>query len=105
MHPPKDKLDELVRRVVDASHPLRIVLFGSAARGEMTADSDLDVLVVVPDGTHRRRTAMVLYDRLSGFGVPVEFVVATVGDLDRYSGVPGLVYGAAVANGRELYAA
>ena len=35
---------------MEAVHPLRIILFGSAARGEMGADSDLDVLVVMPDG-------------------------------------------------------
>lgn len=35
---------------MDAVHPLRIILSGSAVRGEMTPGSDLDVLVVMPDG-------------------------------------------------------
>jgi UTP:GlnB (protein PII) uridylyltransferase len=39
-------LDEAVRRVVDVAHPDRIILFGSAARGQMGPDSDLDLLVV-----------------------------------------------------------
>ncbi|RAX50572.1 hypothetical protein DQ353_03210 [Arthrobacter sp. AQ5-05] len=29
--------------------PLAVTMFGSAARGEMTLDSDIDVLVVLPD--------------------------------------------------------
>lgn len=29
------KLDELVRRIVETAAPRRIILFGSAARGEM----------------------------------------------------------------------
>jgi predicted nucleotidyltransferase len=42
-------LGEIVRRLVDAYQPERIYLFGSWARGEQNADSDYDLLVVVPD--------------------------------------------------------
>ena len=41
-------LDELVRRILAVTQPIKIILFGSAARGAMGADSDIDVLVVVP---------------------------------------------------------
>lgn len=44
-------LDELVKRTVEAVRPLRIILFGSAARGEMGPDSDIDLLVVMPEGS------------------------------------------------------
>ena len=47
MQPDQAKLDELVRRIVEAVHPLRIILFGSAARGDWTEDSDVDVLVLL----------------------------------------------------------
>ena len=57
MRPDPTVINDLVRRIVDAVHPLRIILFGSATRGEMGADSDLDVLIVMPEGIHRRRTA------------------------------------------------
>ena len=33
-------LAEVVRRIVEVAHPDRIVLFGSAARGQMGPDSD-----------------------------------------------------------------
>ena len=39
-------LDDIVRRVVEVARPERIVLFGSAARGEMGPHSDVDLLVV-----------------------------------------------------------
>ena len=42
-------LREIVRRLVEAYHPLRIYLFGSKARGTAGPDSDYDILVVVPD--------------------------------------------------------
>jgi hypothetical protein len=42
---------------------------------------------------------------LRGFGAPVDIVVATPGELERYGASPGLVYHPALTEGRELYAA
>lgn len=53
MHPDSQIIDNLVERIVETVHSLRIILFGSAVRGEMREGSDLEVLVVMPDGTHR----------------------------------------------------
>ena len=100
-----DKLDELVRRIVEAVHPLRIILFGSAARGEASSRSDLDVLVVMPGGTHRRRTARHVYGHLLGIGIPVDVIVATPVDLEKYRDSPGLIYREVLREGRQLYAA
>lgn len=36
------------RRIEREFHPRQIVLFGSHARGDATADSDVDLLVVMP---------------------------------------------------------
>ena len=98
------KVDEIVRRIIDALHPLRIILFGSAARGQMGPNSDLDILVVMPEGTHRRHTAMSLYPLMKGLGVPVDFVVATPSDLERHKNSWCLVYSHALREGKELYA-
>jgi len=43
------KLREIVQRLADAYHPLRIYLFGSKARGTAGPDSDYDLLIVVSD--------------------------------------------------------
>ena len=105
MQPDQQQLTELVRQIVEAVHPLRLVLFGSAARGDMRADSDLDLLVVVPEGTHRRHTAQFLYRHLRGVTVPFELIVATPSDLERYGRNPSLIYRAALEEGQALYAA
>ena len=99
------QLDEAVRRVVEAVHPLRVVLFGSAARGELRVDSDVDLLVVMPNGTHRRRTAQLLYQSLAGVGVSVDIVVATPDDLSKHGNTIGLIYRSALRDGKEVYAA
>ena len=96
-------LDDLVRRIVAAVHPLRIILFGSAARGKMGPNSDLDVLVVMPDGVHRRKTAQYIYRQMMGFGFAKDIIVATQNDLIIYKDNPGLIYQQALAEGIELY--
>ena len=74
MNSDTDVLDRLVRRIVDLVQPQKIILFGSAARGEMEPGSDIDVLVVVPEGVHRRKTAQRLYRQIKGLGVPFDII-------------------------------
>jgi uncharacterized protein len=96
---------EAVERIVEQAHPLRVILFGSTARDEQGAESDVDLLVVMPEGTHKRRTAQMLYRRLRGLPVPVDIVVTTEADLDRQKDNPGLIYRTILREGRVLYAA
>jgi predicted nucleotidyltransferase len=105
MYPDPKILDDLVRRIVEVVHPRQIILFGSAARGDMGPQSDIDVLVVVPDGTHRRHTAQRIYQHLIGLGAAVDVVVATESDLQQYGNNFSLVYYPALHEGRAIYAA
>jgi predicted nucleotidyltransferase len=100
-----EKIDELVRQIVEAVHPLRIILFGSAVRGEVGPDSDVDVLVVMPEGTHRRHTAQHLYLEIKGIVFPFDILVATPGDLEKHRHNPGLIYKTILEEGKTLYAA
>lgn len=97
-------LDEIVRRIVETAHPRKIILFGSAARGEMGLNSDLDILVVVPSGVHRRNTARSIYRNLIGVGVAVDIVVVTEKDIKRYRDNIGMVIKPALEQGKSLYA-
>jgi len=105
MKPTQEVLDELGRRIVAEVGPLRIVLFGSAARGEAQPGSDIDLLIVMPDGAHRRRTAQHLYGRLGSDRPPVDLVVATESDILDHGDAPGSAYRTALHEGRELHAA
>ena len=98
-------LDHLVRRIVEVARPDRIVLFGSAARGEMGPDSDLDVLVVKSGVEHRRRLAQDIYMNLSGVGVGVDLIVLTPEDLEAQRDSVGSIVGPALNEGRVIYAA
>ena len=103
--PSEATLRELVRGIVESVHPLRIILFGSAARGQMGPHSDLDVLVVMPDGAHRRQTAIRLYSDLAELGIAKEFVVVTESDVRDLGDNPSLVLYPALREGKELYRA
>ena len=105
MVPDSATLDTIVRSIVDLVHPLRIILFGSAVRGEMGPDSDLDLLIVVRDGVHRRQTAQMLYRQMPDTDIPLEFVVASQDDVQRYGDSVGLILRQALREGKELYAA
>jgi len=98
-------LDELVQRIVETVRPRRILLFGSAARGQMGPNSDLDILVIMPDGIHRRRTAQDIYRGLLGMGIAKDVVVVTESDIRKYGDNPSLVLFPALREGRELYCA
>ena len=100
-----EQISDLIKRIVEAVDPVRIILFGSTARGEAGRHSDIDVLVVVKEGSHRRKSAQVIYHWLLGFGIPVDVVVATPSDMEQYHDSPGLVYREAIRDGIELYAA
>ena len=102
---PEEVLSTVVERIAAAVHPTRIVLFGSAARGQTGPGSDLDLLVVMPDGTHRRHTAKAIYQALGGAGIAKDVVVVTEADVRDHADNPSLVLCAALREGREVYAA
>ena len=98
-------LNELVRRIVDAVHPLRIILFGSAARGDMGPHSDLDVLVILPAGAYTARAEDEIYRRMWGFGFAKDVIVVTEDDVRRHSSNPYLIIHTALTQGKDLYRA
>ena len=95
-------LDEIVRRIVAVAQPEKILLFGSAARGEMGRHSDVDLLVV-KDGADRRRTATMIYRRLHGVGAAVDVTVVTPDDVARYRDSHALIIKPALHDGRVVY--
>jgi uncharacterized protein len=69
----------------------------------MGPNSDLDILVVMPDGVHRRRTAQTIYRRLLGLGLPKDIVVVTESDVREHGANPAMVLYPALREGREFY--
>jgi predicted nucleotidyltransferase len=100
--PIESMIQEAVRRIVAVAAPERIILFGSAARGEMTPESDLDVLVI-KSGAHRLHLTQDIYAALVGLNYSVDVIVATPEDIVRYGNSPALVFQSAMRDGRVVY--
>jgi predicted nucleotidyltransferase len=80
----RELLDETVRRVAEALDPEEIYLFGSHAYGTPDQDSDVDLMVVVPDTTvptHKR--AIPAYQALRGLLVPTDILVVTRPEFEK----------------------
>ena len=68
----------IAQRLEKALHPDAIYLFGSHARGDANADSDLDLLVIVPASNQTRYLRSVEARRLvSDITAPKDIVVLT----------------------------
>ena len=100
-----DDLARLIDEIVRIAQPLRIVLFGSFARRGADAAHDIDLLVVVAEGTNRRGASSRLYGAIRGVRTPFDIVVATPSDLEGRRGEDGLVYAAIARDGTEVFAA
>lgn len=98
-------IEQLIRKIVEIANPLKIFLFGSAAKDEMNANSDIDLMVVMPDGTHRIKTTQQIYRQLFGFGFPVDIVVTTPSILEKHKDNIGLIYRKILKEGKEVYLA
>ena len=102
--------DSELQRVVDAIvsrfSPTLLMLFGSAARGDVRASSDYDLMVVMPDGTDRRRTAQAIYRVLAdvrGRSRGVDIVVVTEGEFARGRDDLGTIVRVVHQEGRDLF--
>ena len=93
-----------VERIVKVADPLRVVVFGSYARGDAAPGSDLDLLVVLPEVGRRRDAAVALRRALADLPVPKDVVVASAAEAERRRDSPWHIVGLALREGREVYA-
>ena len=96
-------ISTMVDRIVGQFHPTRVVLFGSRARGTASDWSDVDLLVVMPDGTDRRQTAIEMHVALGDLPAAKDIVVTTPAHIAQRGHVIGTVLRPALREGKVLY--
>jgi predicted nucleotidyltransferase len=96
-------LREIIRRIVAAIDPDRIILFGSRARGEGAPASDYDLLAVKSDGTRTLLLEQAAYSAMLGIPASVDIVVETPERLERFRNAPGMMVSAALREGVTVY--
>jgi uncharacterized protein len=100
-----EMLSTATRLLVEAAAPLRIILFGSHARGEAHASSDLDLLVVLPAVASRRRETARLLALLARNRIRADVVVTSAEFFAAWRDVPGTVLFDAAREGKVVYEA
>ncbi len=93
---------ELVKAVVRAAKPEKIVLFGSAARGEMGPNSDYDLLVIKRGKFKDWRVMRDIYHKMPGIAA-VDTVLVTAEDAERYRDTHCLVICLALREEKVIY--
>lgn len=102
---PESNRDKLVRQIIDLTSPVAIFLFGSAANKDLLPKNDIDILVVLSDGSSVRSQTYLLNRKVDRNGYSIDFVVVSETDFavqrENYWSV---VY-SAIHQGEKIYAA
>jgi predicted nucleotidyltransferase len=100
-------IQELIEAIVQAAHPLRVILFGSRARGTSGPDSDTDLLIVQAEADAVHRSRWQELQRIRGavrhFPVPKDLLLYRPQEFDYWRDSLNHVIGRAVREGIVMY--
>ena len=100
----RQTLDDIIQRVVEIAQPEKIILFGSAARGDMGPNSDVDLLIIKA-GADTLNLMSQIYRKLHGVGAAVDAIVVSPEDVERFKDSHALIIKPALREGRVVYEA
>jgi len=100
---PQDLLADMTGQIVRRFKPVRVILFGSQARGDAGLSSDVDLLVVLPDVTDRRQAAVEIRRALGEFPVAKDILVTTPDEIRRRGNLVGTILRTALREGKVIY--
>lgn len=102
--PIRREIQKMADRIIERFHPVRIILFGSHARGDAGPDSDVDLLIVMPIAGSKRETQLEIRRAVHHVRVPKDIVITTPYDFEWRKEIPGTIERPAVLEGTVLYA-
>jgi len=96
-------LGTITERIVEHFQPLQLVLFGSQARGDAHANSDIDLLVVLAQVEDQRKTAIAIRRVLADLPIAKDIIVTTPDEISRRGFLIGTVLRQALQEGKVVY--
>ena len=106
-HIEENVLKSIVRTIVNTASPHKVILFGSAARGQALEGSDLDILVMISGTIGPVRSRYELYTdlmrRLARFGVVIDLLLFTQREMKEWQPYRNHVISRAMREGKVLY--
>lgn len=98
------EIDRVGKEIGEAAQADRVVLFGSYASGRMTADSDVDFLVVAESTLPRHKRSRELYRHIRPHRFAMDIVVYTPEEVRRGCRTPVSFVSQALREGKTVYA-
>ncbi|MCD4813277.1 nucleotidyltransferase domain-containing protein [bacterium] len=98
------KIKIMIERVVEKYHPIKIILFGSYARGTNTRDSDVDLLIIMEHVRSKHEQQIAIRMLLQDVGVSKDIIVTSNDEFRRNKNIIGTVAYPAAREGKILYA-
>jgi predicted nucleotidyltransferase len=100
-------IQDILKAVLEAADPERVILFGSAARGEACSDSDVDILVVEKEssfqGGCRWAESSKIRRALWDIPVPIDILLFTPEEIEKWKDSTNHVIARSMREGRVLY--
>ncbi len=96
-------LEGIVKKIVTAFNPIKIVLFGSHATGTPKEDSDLDLLVIMESGEGPVKRAAAVSKLLRPREFPIDIVVRTPKEVKHQLEIGDYFFKGIMERGRILY--
>jgi len=94
---------QAVQTLAAAARPERIILFGSHARGDADARSDIDLLVIESKVDDRAAEMVRLRRLLRSLHAAFDVLVFTNDEVERWGGQPGTALYWALKEGKVMY--
>ena len=96
-------VSEIVKRILEVAKPQRIILFGSGATGQMTKDSDIDLLVLESAPGDTRQESVRIRQAVRGLGYPFDIIVMPAERFEESKDVVGGIAYPANKYGKVIY--
>jgi predicted nucleotidyltransferase len=100
----EELLETISTRIAEAIRSQKIILFGSWARGERDAHSDIDLLIIHESDLPRPQRYAQVRRLFWGMGIPIDILAYTPEEFERYQAVPGSFTHTVAHEGKVLYA-
>lgn len=99
----REWLPDVIETIVESFDPVKIVLFGSLARGDEHPDSDIDLLIVLPKVENKHAVAVAIRRATAKLPVPLDVIAVDPDELRRRGNTIGSVLRPALLEGEVVH--